>query len=86
MIVDGRKEENKGLAFSAYRIAVVDRTTGIGPTFLSRDGQQPYVRHEFNSDYVRSDWEGMITSSCGGGPLTAVPRAWIVERERLCTP
>lgn len=86
IVIDGRDEWNKGLAFSAYRIAVVDSTTGIGPTFVSADGQQPYVQHEFNSNYVRNDWERMVTSSCGGGPLTAVPRAWIVERERLCAP
>lgn len=86
VIVDGRTEGNRGLAFVAYRIAVVDSTTGIGPTFLSRDGQQPYIRYEYNSDYVRKDWEQMITSSCGGGPLTATPRAWTLERERLCAP
>lgn len=84
VVVDGREEANKGLAFSAYRIAVVDRTSGIGPTFVSGDGRQPYARHEFTSNYVRRDWESAVTSTCGGGPLTEVPPAWIADRRHRC--
>jgi hypothetical protein len=81
VIVDGRDRKS---AFVPYRIAVVDRTNRTGPTFVSGYGQQPYARHEFTSDYVRRDWEQTVTSSCGSGPLTAVPRAWENERNRIC--
>lgn len=67
-----------------YRIALIDRNTRIGPTFVSGYPQRPYVKYEYDSHYVRSDWERAVTSSCGGGPLTAVPKSWTEERNRNC--
>jgi hypothetical protein len=81
VVIDGRRDDEP---FQPYRIAVIDRATRVGPTFVSGYGQQPYVRNEYDSVYVRSDWERLVTSSCGGGPLTDVPRTWVIERNRLC--
>jgi hypothetical protein len=81
IVVDGRRS---GKRVMPLRIAVLDRKTRIGPTFAATTEQGIYSRHEWNSDYVRRDWEDMVTSSCGGGPLTQVPRAWEIDRDRLC--
>ena len=77
-------EDNEYRQLGLYRIAAVDKQTGIGPTFVSGYPQRPYIRHEYDSEYVRHDWERAITSSCGGGPLTAVSQKWVDERNRRC--
>jgi hypothetical protein len=81
IVVDGR---SSGKSFMPLRIAVLGQETRVGPTFVATNEQGTYSRHEWNSDYVRRDWEAMVTSSCGGGPLTHVPRAWEIDRDRRC--
>ena len=79
--VDGKTGDT---AFVPYRIAIIDRTTEIGPTFVSGYPQKPYERQEYDSPRTRAEWESSVTSSCGGGPLSAVPAPWIEERNREC--
>lgn len=72
------------------RFAVVERQKphsqwkGSGPTFVWFPPDRRYVRFEYDSPYVRKEWENGIRSSCVAGPLTEVPRRWYEERERLC--
>lgn len=83
VVTDGPHGSN----LSLYRIAIVDRETRIGPTFVvEHNGRadRRYVSHEYNSDHVRQNWEAAVTSSCGGGPLTAIPPEWENERKRDC--
>jgi len=81
IVVDGRRS---GKRFMPLRIAILDRKTRVGPTWAALIEQGTYSRHEWDSDYVRRDWEDMVTSSCGGGPLTEVPHEWEIERDRDC--
>ena len=60
-----------------YRIAIVDRETRSGPTFVSTNEGRRFVRYEHDSDYVRDEWE---KGECLGRPLTAIPADW--ERRR----
>jgi hypothetical protein len=83
IVTDGRSYSSNA-PLMLYRIALVDRLTRIGPTFVSGYPQLPYIKHEYNSTYARSDWESAVRSSCGGGPLTAVPASWTDERARDC--
>lgn len=70
--------------FNPYKIAVIDKNTQIGPTFFAGYPHHLYVRYEFDSRFAREEWERSATSSCGGGPLSAVPQQWIDERTRDC--
>jgi hypothetical protein len=79
--VDGKDGDT---TFVPYRIAIIDRTTEIGPTFVSSYPQKPYERQEYDSLRARAEWESSVTSSCGGGPLSAVPASWVEERNGEC--
>lgn len=83
IVTDGRTYSSNA-PLMLYRIALVDRLTRTGPTYVSGYPQLSYIKHEYDSTYVRSDWESAVRSSCGGGPLTAVPASWTAERARDC--
>lgn len=80
VVTDGTYGDVVGL----YRIAVIDKRTGKGPTFQWNGRDKNYVRYEFDSAEIRRDWEAATKSSCGGGPLTNVPEHWEEERKRDC--
>lgn len=75
---------NADLLHFPYRIAVIDRTTEFGPTFVSEGPLKPYQRREYDSPEARAEWEGSVMSSCGGGPLSAAPLSWREEFDRDC--
>jgi hypothetical protein len=77
-LTDGN-EDARQKQLNLYRIAIVDRRTRVGPTYVSKTGRNPFVRYEHDSDYVKKEWE---VSECFGRPLTAVPRKWEEERDR----
>jgi hypothetical protein len=65
-------------------IALVDRATQVGPTFVSNDPQGRYIRHDYGSNYARRMFDS--TSSCRQ-ELVPAPKAWVDEataRRRIC--
>ena len=77
------KAEVVFVADSRGRIAVLDAQDRTGPTFVP-DGNGAYRREDYASDAMRQNWMASMRSSCGGGPLSAIPEEWIDEFERVC--
>lgn len=77
-VTDG-KADSRQIPFDLYRIAIVDRNTRVGPTYVSHYSKDHFVRYEHDSDYVKNEWQ---EGECRGRPLTAIPREWEEERDR----
>lgn len=77
-VTDG-KADSRQIPFDLYRIAIVDRNTRVGPTYVSHHSKEHFVRYEHDSDYVKNEWQ---EGECRGRPLTAIPREWEEERDR----
>lgn len=65
-------------------IALVDRATGIGPTFMSFYAHPRYVRQDYGSRRAR--WQFDHPAACGR-ELVPVPKGWeddAAHKRRLC--
>ena len=73
---------------SLDRFALLDPATNMGDTFQLR--QTPageafaYVMFVLDSPEIRAQWLGSRQSSCGGGPLRAVPAEWERAFQEMC--
>ncbi len=76
--------QTEGRLPDLFEVSLINRASEIGPIFQIDGYNGSYIRHEARSDYVRRQWESLVTSSCGGGLLTRVPEEWEQERLRDC--
>ena len=70
------------------RFALLDRASGSGETLVlepvPRDGRLGFRVLAPDSPEIREEWLAARRSSCGGGPLTAVPAQWLRDYDAAC--
>jgi hypothetical protein len=70
------------------RFALLDPASGRGDTYILRQarGSSSFTYRVLAPDSreIGEEWLASRRSSCGGGPLTAVPEQWVRAYEAVC--